>query len=80
MWLFKTKCKVQLRHPSGVQHREAPLSAMGRNETWGTTEEEIKEWGKGRVGGILVVLDGSSAIPLILGSPRETYAHACVLE
>lgn len=41
MGLFKTKCQLQLRHPSGVQHRETPLSAMERNEI--TTEEEIKE-------------------------------------
>lgn len=41
MGLFKTKCRLQLRLPSGVQHRETPLSAMERNEI--TTEEEIKE-------------------------------------
>lgn len=80
MGLFKTKCQLQLRHSSGVQHRETLLSAMERNEILGTTEEEIKEWGKGKVGDILVILDGCSAIPLILGLPRESIAPACVLE
>lgn len=69
-----------LQDKRGVQHWETPLNAMERNETLGTTEEEIKEWGKGRVGGIWVILDGCSAIPLILGPPRESIAHACVLE
>lgn len=53
---------------------------MERNKTLGNTEEEVKEWGKGRVGGILVMLDRSSAIPFILGPPRESVAHAFVLE
>ena len=64
---------VKTWHPSGVQHRETPPSAMERNKTLEITVEEIEGRVEGRVSGLFGKTRWKYRHPTYAGSSKRKH-------